>query len=652
MSLLRRILGGERRAIEYDPNIWGSRPNTHSGVEVTVTTAMQTSAVFGCVRILSESLAQLPLILYERKGNAKERAVNHPLYWLLHDQPNPELTSFEVREIATAHVALWGNSYSYIERDGNGRVLSIWPLRPDKMRIKRRPSGDLVYLYTMPQTGQVKPWDKYNILHIRGLGFDGFMGFSVLEMARNAIGTALAAEEYGARFYANGARPGGYLTFPGVLDDDQYKRLSQSWAATSGGLSNAHKVAILEEGLTYHDIGIPQKDAQFLETRKFQIAEIARFYRVPPHMLADLERATFSNIEQQSIEFVTHTLGPWLTRWEQALKRDLLSTPEKTRYYLEFLTAALLRGDITSRYEAYAKGRQNGWLSANDIRAAENMNPVEGGDVYLVPLNMIPAEQAAAPIVSAERAALLAGETRATATAPQGEERAAARHRLASAYMPAFIDAWGRVVRREANDIGNKLHLLRTDKAAFRDWLEGFYNEHIDFVKRQVGAVGQTYATLVAAEAAAEVSVETPDLERFVLAYLGTAAVRNIARATERLDTLAQKPNAEEEIQAELEQWRETRAATISAEEVTRLNNAVTKAVFVAAGVRYIRWRSFGDSCPYCTKLNGQVVDIERPFIPAGVSFKPEGAAVALLSRYDVGHPPAHRGCDCQITAA
>ena len=236
-----------------------------------------------------------------------------------------------------------------------------------------------------------------DVLHIPGLGFDGLVGYSPIAMAKNAIGMAIACEEYGAKFFANGAAPGGVLEHPGTIKDPQ--RVRESWQSTFGGSGNANKIAVLEEGMKYTPIGISPEQAQFLETRKFQINEIARIFRVPPHMVGDLEKSSFSNIEQQSLEFVKYTLDPWVIRWEQSIQRSLLSKDEKAMYFVKFNLEGLLRGDYQSRMNGYAIGRQNGWMSANDIRELENLDRIpakDGGDLYLINGNMLPLKNAGA----------------------------------------------------------------------------------------------------------------------------------------------------------------------------------------------------------------------------------------------------------------
>lgn len=367
-----------------------------AGKAVTERSAMQMTAVYSCVRILSEAIAGLPLQFYKyTESGGKEKAVDHPLYFLLHDEPNPEMTSFVFRETLMTHLLLWGNAYAQIIRNGRGEVIALYPLMADRMSVNRDSNGQLYYEYTVYSDdaptvkGSTVRLALTDVLHIPGLGFDGLVGYSPIAMAKNAIGMAIACEEYGAKFFANGAAPSGVLEHPGTIKDPS--RVRESWQSTFGGSSNANKVAVLEEGMKYTPISISPEQAQFLETRKFQIDEIARIFRVPPHMVGDLEKSSFSNIEQQSLEFVKYTLDPWVARWEQAMVRSLLSAEDKKRYFIKFNVDGLLRGDYQSRMNGYAIGRQNGWMSANDIRELENLDKIseeEGGDLYLINGNM------------------------------------------------------------------------------------------------------------------------------------------------------------------------------------------------------------------------------------------------------------------------
>lgn len=377
---------------------FGSSP---SGKNVTPSTAIQLSTVYACVRVISETIASLPLNVFEATEHGSRKATEHPLYRLLHDEPNAEMTSFTLREVMLSHLLLWGNAYCQIIRTGRNQISALYPLLPDQMEVDRGSDGQLTYTYTTSE-GRTVRLDPQEVLHIPGLGFDGIVGYSPIALEKSAIGLALASEEYGSKFFNNGARPSGVLKHPNTVKNPE--KVRASWNAAYGGSANAGRTAILEEGMDYKPISLSNSDAQFLETRKFQVSEICRIYRVPPHMVGDLEHATFSNIEHQSISFAVHTIRPWLVRIEQAMNRALFSEKEKTgshggrHFYAQFNMDGLMRGDYKSRMEGYAIGRQNGWMSANDIRELENLNPIpaeEGGDAYLVNGNMIAIQSAA-----------------------------------------------------------------------------------------------------------------------------------------------------------------------------------------------------------------------------------------------------------------
>ena len=360
-----------------------------SGKSVTAQSAIQLSTVYACVRVISETIASLPLGVFEATDTGNRKAMEHPLYRLLHDEPNSEMTSFVLREVMLTHLLLYGNSYCQIIRTGKNGIVGLYPLLPDRMDVDRDSKGNLTYTYTTSD-GKIVSMKPPQVLHIPGLGFDGVMGYSPIALEKSAIGLGLAAEEYGSKFFANGARPSGILTHPNTVKNP--KALRESWNSAYGGSGNANRVAILEEGMEFKPLSIPNNEAQFLETRKFQVDEICRIFRVPPHLVCNLEHATFSNIEHSSIDFAVHTIRPWLVRIEQSMNRALFSDQEKGRFYVAFNMDGLMRGDYKSRMEGYAIARQNGWMSANDIRELENLNPIseaEGGNAYLVNGNMI-----------------------------------------------------------------------------------------------------------------------------------------------------------------------------------------------------------------------------------------------------------------------
>ncbi len=351
---------------------------------------MRVSTVYACVRVLAESVASLPLHVYGRtKGGGKYRAISHPLYEILHSAPNAEMTSFDLRELLMGSLCLTGNAYHRIYRTRGGQIGELVPIPADTVVVDRAKSGSLVYAVDGDKTlRQSQVW------RIPGMGGDGIVGYSPITLAREAIGLALATEQHGATLFGNGAHPGGILETDGVLrDQGAIDRLRSQFERSYSG-RNANRPLVLERGLKWRQISMSSDDAQFLETRKFQRTEICSIFRVPPHMIGDLERATFSNIEHQSLEFVMHTLRPWLVRIEQSITRDLISPDERGMIFAEFDVRGLLRGDIKSRYDAYNLAIRTGWMSRNEARKLENLNPVDGLDEYLISSDMMQSDNA------------------------------------------------------------------------------------------------------------------------------------------------------------------------------------------------------------------------------------------------------------------
>lgn len=350
---------------------------TTSGARVTDDSVMGIPAVFACVRVLAESIAALPLITYERLDNGdKQRARGFSLYSILHDIPNPLMTASELWEMMAGHLALRGNAFAYIEREA-GEVVALWPLHPGKMTVELK---DRDLIYTHQNDGIERKYRSADILHIRGLSSDGIIGYSPLQLCRDAFGSAIAIREYSAKYFKNDASPGGILTTPQTLNAQSQANLREWWNEGFKGSKNAHKTAILDGDLKWQAVSISPEDSQLIDSMKFSVVEIARIFRVPLNLVMDYERSTYSNVTEQNRSFLTHTLRPWLTRIEQAVFKALLTEQEKKRYFAEYLTADLLRGDTKTRYEAYEIGKRAGFLTVNEIRAAENLNKVDGGD--------------------------------------------------------------------------------------------------------------------------------------------------------------------------------------------------------------------------------------------------------------------------------
>jgi len=651
---------------------------TPAGVEVTPYTGLNSAVVYACVRVLAESVASLPLLLYERQAEGgKLRAVGNPLYDLLRLEPNPEQTAFGYTELQMKFLTLWGNALAEIQINGSGRPVALWPLRPDRVRMKRGRGGALLY-EVMDSDGGRSILRADQVLHIRGMG-SGLWGDSPIRVQMNSIGLDMATEEFGGRFFSNGARPGVVLRHPGVLSDQAYQRLSDSWAARHEGLSNAHRTRILEEGMEVETIGVPPEEAQFLQTRQFQRSVIAGWYRVPPHMVGDLERATFSNIEHQSINFVVHSLRPWLIRIEQEMMRSLFSPAERKRFVVEHLVDGLLRGDTQTRYDAYGQAIQNGFMSRNEVRVRENLNPVDGGDELLIPLNMMPASQAnsqngnngqadggqASPDGSVRSLQVTAVAGRSTGKIPEAralteDDEALLKERqgLARRNVRLFEDAGRRLVRREVADIRRVIDKMLRERGrdAFVEWLDQFYADLRDRIPDYFDAVVRAVAEQAAAAAAVELGQDEPDVdEEFITGYLGNLAGSHVASSNNQIRALMDESQDDNEaadlIEERLSGWEETRPQKIGRGQAFESLNALTIAAYTTLSVQWLRWLSVGNSCEFCQSLSGKVAGIGGFFVTGGDSLVGKSGAVMLVRR-NTRHGPIHEGCDCIVVAA
>ena len=692
MGIIQRLLAqrviGERRSSTFTTTSpltsWRDDYRSAAGVVVNSRTAMNVIAVQACVRILAESLAAMPLILYRRGADGKrERATEHPLYPILHDVPNPWMDSYTLREVMMYHLTLHGNAYAEITFDGAGRITGLWPLRADRMMaITIDDEGRLWYSYQR-RNGGIETVPQDLVFHVRWLSPNGIIGESPIRYARDAIGLAKAAETYGAAFFRNGAKASTVLLYPGKLSTDAITNLRESWERRHRGVENAHKVAILEEGMDIKTISVPPDDAQYLETRRFQIEEIARMFRVPPHMLADLSRATFSNVEQMSIEFVQNTLVPWMRRWEQAITHQLLLPRERNAYYAEFLADSLLRGDTLSRFQAYAIAIQWGVMTANEVRARENLGPVEGGDERLIPLNMIPATNLHNQGAMAMRHLAILDETRRAALPapptlshadwrvdhPHGYQSAVERRRITRTYQRLYRDAFERSLRRERSDIQRMIRKLKPfDAKRFGDAVNAYYQEHQEYLLRSFRPLAQSLGVQIVDVIGKEIGARgwtggerreselTPPIEAFIEAYLAEFARRHGARQAAALRRAVERAIANGDdpvtvIEALTEGWPD-RAGSEAQDETTRFNGAIAVAAYSAAHVRALRWVTFDRSCPYCQAMDGKVIEITGYFVQEGTALHPDGAEHPLRVNRNTRHPPLHGGCDCSVIAA
>jgi len=383
----------------WSPSLWNlAGSQSLSGENVTEQTALTYSAVWNAVSLISGTIGALPLHLMQRKGKTKQIVDDRRLYRVMHDQANPYMTAMAFRECLMAHVLTWGNGYAEKVINGYGEVIELWPITPNRVTPFMQ-DGVLVYRITMP-TGPNVILPRENILHVPGLGFDGFQGYSVIAMARKSLGLSMAMETFGSKFFGNGTNPSMVVSHPGQLKDP--KAMREALSAVYAGLGQSHRMMLLEDGMKVEKYGIPPNDCQFLESRQFQIPEVARWFNLPPHKLKDLTRSSFSNIESEQISFVTDSILPWLVRLEANYNMQLLTPSDKSlsgygRLYFKHIVEGLLRGDATSRAAFYTVMLDKGVFSINEVREKEDMDPVPGGDIHLVPMNMTTLENAGKP---------------------------------------------------------------------------------------------------------------------------------------------------------------------------------------------------------------------------------------------------------------
>jgi HK97 family phage portal protein len=563
-------------------------PDTPTGVTITEGTALALATYWDCVRVISEDVGSLPFPVYRQlEPRGKVRAPEHRLYGLLHDEPNPEMQAMDFREALTAHAVSWGNGYAEIERGGDGQIRALWPLRPDRMRLERI-EGRLWYFYTV--SGVTYPLRPEQVLHIHGLGWDGVVGYSVARIAARSLGLSAALEEYASRLFSNGAAPRGVLERPleaKKLSDEAITRMRTQWAETYGGLSNAHRVAILEEGVSYKAVGMGANEAQMLESRLFQAVEICRWFRMQPHKVGILDRATWGNIEQQNIEHGTDTIRPWCVRWEQAIAARCFSAEERRQYVAEHVIDALLRGDSKTRHETYQIGIMSGYYSPNDVAELENRNPIPNGDQYFIPLNLIPLEQAGED-----------SETEETTPPPpeqappeiRRQRTALACERLSRAYTPAVEVAlrglWSegrRLVMRAASAVEDA-----TDEAAE---LEAAVTRAWNEIPRQARQRVEGPAVLFAM-ALDEIlfgerpRTETEDLERREGQRVAAALSLDLAESlAELVAVIDEGPGAVERLRGLFAGWTELdRAGQLARALLVSLQESIVPAELAPAG--------------------------------------------------------------------
>jgi len=677
MGILSELL--ERRSDLQIPTesrpflgLLGFNQQSKTGLQIDADTALDASAVWSAVTQLSQAVGSLPLHLYKRlQPRGKERFHNHQCYNLLHLQPNPEMTSLVYREAMMGQVLLYGSCFSEIQRDSGDNVQALWPLLSANMEL-RRSNGTLSYRYQLPN-GDHKTFRREQVFKVTGFSANGLLGYQPYRKMTEPIGLSLALEEYASRFFGNGGTPPAALEHPESLSVEAQDRLRENWNKTYGGLSNAHRIAILEEGMKLNVFGVTPEAAQAIESRRFMVEEVARIFNIPVHFLKELSHATYTNISHQDLEFVKYTLRPWLVRFEQEYNTQLLKPVQQNKLFFEHLIDGLLRGDAASRHDAYTKGRNWGYYSANDVREMENLNPVDGGDLYMVPLNMVPADQITNPPepekipvedLEAEAEEEVVDEVKAYWERTQEYEGVTIRKidkaalngidRVVNSHKKLLTDAAQRIVNKE---VAAARKAIGKGVSAFKEWMPGFYKTMPEYIRKNWKPVQMALMKSVSDEAMRIVG-DTPlddmpaDLEKWADEYLDSFVKRYIDSSVGQFkwileNTPAKRAEVTDEeafaILLRLDEMQEKRPLKISADESVRESNAVARETYASMGVTKLQWVTRGsNSCEVCKSLDGKVVGIESHFIDAGDKLFLPDAGGKPLTRGPKFHPPIH----------
>jgi HK97 family phage portal protein len=662
-------------------SIFGTQSST--GIRITPETALKVSALLACVHIISETISTLPLKTFERlPGGGRQPARDYHLYSVLHDEANPEMSAQTFWETYVGHAAITGNALAEIEMAGNGwQVQHLWPLNPKKVSPMRDVNNNLVYEVTLPEKfgGEKRYLYPRQMLHTRWFSPDGVWAYAPIQLGSNSLGLAIAAEEFEAKYFTNGAALGVVYKTPNALSDKAYGRLHESLEARHVGLNNAHRIAILEEGLDAAKIGGSADEAQLAALRTLQAHDILRIYRMQPHKAGFLERSTNNNIEHQGIEFSTDTIRPWAVRVEQEIKRSLFLPSERKKYYSEFDLDGLMRGDILTRSQALHTQFMDGAITQDEWRALENRNPVPDGlgKVHYVALNLVPVDQAG-NLDGARSVTVLDPETgkpletvefrpsTSLRSAQDQETRSArssrTRRRIQRSYRGVYRDAMKRILRREGRDLLQiaKKTLATRSITQFRDALDEYYRDkHDESVMRDIMPVMTSYGEAVSAEAQDEINEPVGVNERldaWMTVYADGFVDRHRGLSKSKIEKVLEGAMADDELdeidalEAEFQRWEDERADDIAFEESVQFGNGMAVMVYTIAAVPFIQWVTYGENCPYCDSLAGMKIRTNEFFLQDGSEISPEGVDPLPVSG-NKRYPPAHRGCDCGVAA-
>jgi len=637
------------KATEMLLRAWGS--DTYAGKSVSPTNSIRVNAVYSCVSILADVYASRPLKVYEHIGENRRPAVDHPVYRILHDEANVEITAFKFHQTMMAHSLLFGNAYAEIEYNNAGQVIGLWPLVPNRVEPKRVGAEKKLIYLIRTDDGERIPLAPSQVIHIQDLGISTLHGESRISLGSNSIGVAMAAEEFAARFYGQGTVLGGAVQTDQELSDEAFKRLEVQLEQKYKGLSNAHRIAILEQGLKWTQMGISPEQAQFIESRKFQVNEICRLFRVPPHLVSDVDGSTSwgTGIGEQTLNMDIYVLDPWFIRTHQEYNRKLFaSASERRRYFCEHVLDAKYRGDIKTRYEAYAIARQWGWYSANDVRKKENENSIgPAGDIYLVPVNMVSAEQ----MISETEDPVLQRELRQIRSEVIQKRSIQTRLRLRKSYSPVIEDAARRMIRIEVNDLKRIIEKHLRDLQDAGKAIEDFYRDFPAKAEKIAGPAFFAYAT--ATVEMLELGLAEGVLDRFAADYTRNMVLRHVIRSKKKILQVLNSAvgSVAENLLGILNEWDENRVGQVTRHEVVQAGEAFARHAYEKAGFDKFEWRTLGENCPLCDQLDGKVTS--GHFLNQDDTVDPDdGETAPLRVNTSISHAPLHEGCDCMVVPA
>lgn len=631
--LAMALVPKEARALTAQEALWGRWRSavTATGLSVSEKSAVNVMEVATAIRVISNGFAQVPLKVYRKAGGDRVEADGHPLYKILHDRPNDEMTSFTLRQTLMGHLLTWGNAYCQIERNFFGEVIGLWPLLPDRT-TPRRIDGKLWYETRISkdpagvENNKTEWLPADEVLHIPGLGFDGLKGYSVISMIRENVGLAGAYQEMAARFFSNDATPGFMLATDQKLGDPQYARLNEQFNEGHQGLRNKFKPYILEGGLKPVTVSMPLEDAEFIESRKFERWTIFGYYGIPPHMVADTEKSSSwgTGISEMSAGFIKFTMDPWFVCAEQAINAKLLGANAQGPLFCEFDREGFQRGAFKDRIQGYKELWGMGVASNAYIARLENL-PKPPVELWLVPSNVISIKQVEPKVQkdidAPDALAIAAAQPKPDANKPKadsGEGRAA----LMRAQRHVLIDVVDRILRRERVDVSQKVTKLLSKPDELTTWLDSFYKEHRTFARKQIAPAIETFAEAIRADVARELDKDVPPFSSFIRGITDGVAgrVATVGEVELRKQILSGEPT-----------WSRA-AEEVVERELVQIGNAFAKAAYRSAGVPLIVWVA-RDSCSDCQTLDRHSVAIGEQF------------------RDGIGHPPLCEDCTCVIMA-